>query len=1016
MFKWLIVLLAMASYSTAFADYLSGKASYDREEFQKAFEIWLPYAEKGDPGAQNGIAVLYFYGLGIPEDNIAAVKWFRRAAEQGLAKAQNNLGIAYDSGVGVPEDKVEAIKWYRLAAEQGNARGQYKLGTMYDFGQGVPEDNVEAIKWYRLATEQGNAKAQLNLGNMYRYGTGVLKNSNKAARLYRLSADQGVPDAQFFLGYMFDVGEGIDQNSAQAIKFYRSSAEQGHKNAQINLGLMYKDGKGVPENNKEALKWFRLAADQGMAAAQHNLGVMYDNGYGVVQDRSEAFKWYKLAAKQGELISQFNLGQMYERGEGVLRDQEKALKWYKLAADGGDAFAQYRLGSMYDYGEGIPRDDVEAVKWYRLAAEQGHAKAQVGMGIMYMHGSVPPCVGTRNFKPCEDNKKAFTYYKMAASQGYAPAQSIIGRIYYNGNGVKKDFSEAFKWHSLSAAQGNRASMLSLGIMFRDGIGTAQDYSKAAKWLLIAARQGDAEAEYALGDFKKIYFDEMDQRDLKIKRLSDPQGFEIIQYNRKNLASAAYTEAIIGSETNSERVALEIKKQTSSLSQHNRLMASQDDVFVDKVLIQLSIDRTDDWLDQEYSEHKELSNRVPIPLKKLQEILRENEALWTASYNSEGLKGYTFMVSKNDIRVKKIDVTEVELVEMVAAIRAGINLLDAKNISDLPEFNLDLAHELYSKLLAPTEDMLKEVKHLFVVPTGPLASLPFNMLVTQASFSEGSDFDRYKSAAWLPKKFSLTRLPSISTLRSLRVFASKPQATEAFKGFGDPILNSEIGVIRGLKLIDAQKGMQGNSDGFRSLPELPEASDELRLIAKYLNSSEDDLYLRGRATETVLKSLDLSKSRVLAFATHALLANEFDGISEPTLVLTPPSEATDFDDGLLTISEIEQLNLNADIVLLSACNTAAGKNLESEGLSGLARAFIYAGARSLLVSHWSVDSGSAAELTTGLFEALEANPEMGRAEALQSSMMSLASDSENPHYSHPAFCAPFSLIGEGAALN
>ena len=103
------------------------------------------------------------------------------------------------------------------------------------------------------------------------------------------------------------------------------------------------------------------------------------------------------------------------------------------------------------------------------------------------------------------------------------------------------------------------------------------------------------------------------------------------------------------------------------------------------------------------------------------------------------------------------------------------------------------------------------------------------------------------------------------------------------------------------------------------------------------------------------------------------------------------------------------------VLLSACNTASGSQLGAEGLSGLARAFIYAGTRSLLVSHWSVDSGAAVKLTTGLFGALEANLEMGRAEALQYSMMSLVSDDENPHYSHPAFWAPFSLIGEGAAI-
>ena len=289
-------------------------------------------------------------------------------------------------------------------------------------------------------------------------------------------------------------------------------------------------------------------------------------------------------------------------------------------------------------------------------------------------------------------------------------------------------------------------------------------------------------------------------------------------------------------------------------------------------------------------------------------------------------------------------------------------------------------------------------------------------MTEPPSAEGSDFDRYQAAAWLPKRFSVTRLPSVSSLRALRVFATNTQATEPFKGFGDPVLDGAPGEVRGLKIVDVYEGVQANTDKVRSLPELPETSDELRLIAKYLNSSEDNLYLRERATETELKSADLSNSRVLGFATHGLVGGELNGLAEPALVLTPPAAGSELDDGLLKASEVAQLKLNADMVLLSACNTASGENLGAEGLSGLARAFIYAGARSLLVSHWSVDSGSAAELTTGLFEALDTNPEMGRAEALQSSMMSLASDSENPHYSHPAFWAPFSLIGEGAALN
>ena len=125
---------------------------------------------------------------------------------------------------------------------------------------------------------------------------------------------------------------------------------------------------------------------------------------------------------------------------------------------------------------------------------------------------------------------------------------------------------------------------------------------------------------------------------------------------------------------------------------------------------------------------------------------------------------------------------------------------------------------------------------------------------------------------------------------------------------------------------------------------------------------------------------------------------------------------DEDDGLLKASEVAQLKMNADIIMLSACNTASGDKLGAEGLSGLARAFIYAGARSLLVSHWSVESTSAAELTTGMFDAMDRDSDIGRSEALQMSMVDLMTDKDRAYYSHPAFWAPFSLVGDGATLN
>lgn len=136
--------------------------------------------------------------------------------------------------------------------------------------------------------------------------------------------------------------------------------------------------------------------------------------------------------------------------------------------------------------------------------------------------------------------------------------------------------------------------------------------------------------------------------------------------------------------------------------------------------------------------------------------------------------------------------------------------------------------------------------------------------------------------------------------------------------------------------------------------------------------------------------------------------------EPALVLTPPdSPLRSDDDGLLMASEVAELKLNADWIVLSACNTAAGGRLGSEALSGLARAFLYAGARALLVSHWPVYSDAAVRLTTAAFASLDRNPKAGRAEALRSAMVELMNDASEIDNSHPAVWAPFVVVGEGS---
>ncbi len=363
---------------------------------------------------------------------------------------------------------------------------------------------------------------------------------------------------------------------------------------------------------------------------------------------------------------------------------------------------------------------------------------------------------------------------------------------------------------------------------------------------------------------------------------------------------------------------------------------------------------------------------------------------------------------------RVEVGADELLEAVAKLREGVDLFGVGRIEDLPRFDTRVAHDLYQKLLAPVEPLLAGARHVFVVPDGALQSLPLGVLVTAEQIAPPSDLADYRKVPWLTRRYAITVLPSVSSLRALRVFAARTLAKKPFVGFGDPLLEGDGRGPRGLKLASLFRGAAvADVNEVRQLARLPDTADELEAVARAIGGG--DVYVRERATETRVKAMSLADYRVLSFATHGLVAGELKGLPEPALVLTPPDEGTDHDDGLLTASEIAQLDLNAEWVVLSACNTAAGGEPGAEGLSGLAKAFFYAGSRALLVSHWPVASASTVKLITGMFAEAAAHPEIGRAAALRRAMLKLMDDPDHPEFAHPAFWAPFVVVGEGGTF-
>jgi CHAT domain-containing protein/tetratricopeptide (TPR) repeat protein len=367
------------------------------------------------------------------------------------------------------------------------------------------------------------------------------------------------------------------------------------------------------------------------------------------------------------------------------------------------------------------------------------------------------------------------------------------------------------------------------------------------------------------------------------------------------------------------------------------------------------------------------------------------------------------------------------------------------------FRLDYAHQLYLALLAPVADMLRQPdgtwRHLIVVAMqGPLSRLPLHVLVTERparSLLQDSD-PAGASVAWLGARQPITILPSIASLQALRLQAKASRASEPYLGFGNPLLTGRNGTDR--RAWDHQhcaaaprRGVQVAArtalrdaaalvragivdiDGLRRQDPLPETAEELCAVATALGAPPGAVYLAAEATELRIKSLSasgaLGRARVLHFATHGLVSGETGWFAankaEPALILTPPDVPSDNNDGLLTASEVATLRLDADWVVLSACNTAAGDGSGAEALSGLARAFFYAGARALLVSHWLVDSDAAVGLVTQAFATIVSNPAIGRAEAMRRAMKALAVS--GGRQAHPSNWAPFSIVGEGGAI-
>ncbi len=419
-------------------------------------------------------------------------------------------------------------------------------------------------------------------------------------------------------------------------------------------------------------------------------------------------------------------------------------------------------------------------------------------------------------------------------------------------------------------------------------------------------------------------------------------------------------------------------------------------------------RQEQQLQARFPRYGRLVTPTPLNAAAVAKLLRRNEALLRIVPGQR--ETWVFLVKADGgLQGAAVKLPAQSLTAQVERLRAGVDASSGR----IPDFDLALAHQLYQQLLGPLESALVGVEHLIVAPSGALLSLPPALLVRRPA-APGD----YRQAAWLVRDMAFSLLPSVVALEQFRQIAGSSQARLPFIGFGDPVFSTEpAGTLRGASSAGVDqvvRGCQLDIQALSRLPQLPETATELRTLARTLAANPDrDVVLGRRATVPAVQARHLQNYRIIAFATHALLPGELDCLTEPALALTPQVSGDHQNNGLLGAGAIAHLRLDAEWVLLSACNTAGsgGERLRGEGLSGLATAFFYAGARSLLASHWYVVSEPTVFLTTHTFAAYQKSPGMGRAEALRRAQLALL---EQPNMAHPVFWAAFTLIGESSA--
>ena len=557
------------------------------------------------------------------------------------------------------------------------------------------------------------------------------------------------------------------------------------------------------------------------------------------------------------------------------------------------------------------------------------------------------------------NKLAWMYNNQAR---YADALPIIKRTLSQGTADK-----IVAFPALFAAQGQ--SLISTGQALADSYEIVQRASASA----------------AAGAVSKL-----------AARFAAGSG-ELAQFVRKDQDLAAETEAL------DKTVIAFVSKPPAQ-----RSAAAEEQVRMRIAEVKAEREKLQQIFKERFPNYVGLSRPQPVSVQETQALLAGDEALLVFDF---GVKSYAWIITGHDADWTELKISAKELDAQVQALRAW--LTDPRR-----QFEPALAYKIYQATFGALTEKIASKQRLSIVANGALTGLSPQLLITKDPSGKP-----LKELDWLIRSHAITVLPSVASLKVLRGESqTSSSARKPMIAFADPVFS------KAAHANEQQLAMRSITSFYRGaqvdlaavgeyLPQLPGTRKEAQQIAAELKAAPADIRLGLDATEAAVKQAKLDQYRIVYFATHGLVAGDLESFAEekaePALALSTPEKPDDFDDGLLTASEIAQLKLDADWAVLSACNTAAEDKPGAEALSGLARAFFYAGARSLVVSHWSISDEATARLMIGTFRASARDPKLSHSEALRQSMLAIIDAAKSDAEADPRLWAPFVVVGEPA---